>query len=127
MTTAIARMVSMKTGEVQEIEYVPPVEPTPDPAVVLAAWRETAFIDKATFLLRSADAGLITDQEAVDGAQGIWPTSFDAALAGLTGKKPRDARVVFAGAVNIHRNNEFVAVVQAFKQLTDEQVDALFL
>ena len=88
--------------------------------------RAGASIDRAAFCNGLADAGVITDAEAIDAARGEWPASFAGFLDYLTDKQRRDAQITWASCVTIQRNHEFVVSLAWWTAMTDEQVDALF-
>ena len=89
-------------------------------------WRKTASLSRVDFVNAAAEAGLMTDPEAIDGARGIWPASFNGALNDMTAKEKREAKVAWAGGDTINRNHPLIALVGQFKGQTDEQLDALF-
>lgn len=89
-------------------------------------WRKTAALDRADFVNAAADAGILTDDEAIIAALGQWPESLEGALSAMSLGEARTAKVVWASRSVINRNHPLIAAVTAFKKLTDEQVDALF-
>lgn len=90
-------------------------------------WRETASLPRADFVNAAADAGLLTDDEAIEAAKGGWPASFDAALTSLDTAGKRRAKVLWASVIDIHRNADLIGLIIASTiPLTATQVDTLF-
>jgi hypothetical protein len=95
----------------------------PDP---LIAWRAAAWMDRADFVNGAADLGLLTDEEAIAAAQGVWPTSFDGALPSDP-SEARRAKVLWASTATISRNADLItAIIASPIPITEAQVDALF-
>ena len=88
--------------------------------------RASTSIDRAAFCNGLADAGVIKDDEAIAAARGDWPASFAGFLDYLTDKQRRDAQITWASCVTVERMHEFVLLLAWWKDMTDEQVDALF-
>lgn len=95
-------------------------------AANLAAWRETATLTRRQFCLACLQAGLLTPDDAVTAASGGWPSSFDAALAGLSAMEVAAAKVEWAAVSTIRRTAPLLVAVQAVAGVTDAQLDALF-
>lgn len=92
----------------------------------LEEWRESAVIDKASFLIKVKDAAILTKAEAKAAAKGEWPASFAAALTSMTAKEAEDAEITWAATRDVRRNSPLISYVQAVAGLTDIQVDDLF-
>lgn len=129
MTAAIAKMVSMKTGSITEVEVQLPVI---DPAEVLAQWREVRVVSRADFLTAAKRAGILTQAEAVLAAKGDMPAAFQAIIDGavtaeqLTQQEAEDALILWAGLSEVRRNHPLIALFAAGMGYTDAQIDALF-
>jgi hypothetical protein len=115
-------IVNASTGEVTVDEaftatdFTPPIEDR----------REGATLDRAAFLLGCVSADIITEAEAEEAADGSWPTSFNAFLAGMTAAQRIEAKAVWASRADIRRNSDLLALVAANKGVTEEELDALF-
>ena len=93
----------------------------------LESRRAAAATSRAKFCLALMDAGILTEGEAEIAARGEWPASFADALAFLPANIPAArAKVVWAGVGEVRRTDPVLLAVQAYKGLTDAQVDALF-
>jgi hypothetical protein len=101
----------------------------PDP---LIEWRETRSIPKLNFCigltktLPGMTAPLFTSVEALTALAGAWPAIV---LSFLTNLSPEQVVLIqgeWIVADNIHRSNEFVALLAYFLNLAPYQVDALF-
>ena len=88
--------------------------------------RASTSIDRAAFCNGLADAGVITDAEAIAAARGEWPSSFAGFLDYLNATQSRDAQITWASCVTVQRNHEFVVSLAWWTNMTDAQVDALF-
>src|SRR6056297_2618536 len=115
-------VVNAQTGE-QTVDdaftgadFTPPVETR----------RIFAVLDRAAFLLGCVSAGIITEAEAEEAADGSWPSSFNTFLAGMTAAQRIEAKAVWASRGDVRRNSDLLALVAANKSVTDEQLDALF-
>jgi hypothetical protein len=101
----------------------------PEPPVkadTIENFRATAKMERADFVNAAADVGLLTDDEAIQAAMGIWPDSFNAALP-ADAAEARRAKVLWASTSTIHRNAPLIAAIIASPiPITEEQVDALF-
>ena len=96
------------------------------PVQTIEQIRASTSIDRAAFCNGLADAGVITDAEAIAAARGEWPTSFAGFLDYLTTTQRRDAQITWASCVTVQRNHEFVVSLAWWTNMTDAQVDALF-
>jgi len=100
-----------------------------DGVVDLAGWRERAVVSKITFCNRAADAGILSNEDAVRAALGQWPA--DPVIAGfltlLTAKQKREAEIEWAASTEVRRMNVYLLTMQSLLELTDEAVDALFV
>ena len=88
--------------------------------------RASTSIDRSAFCNGLADAGVLTDAEAIAAARGEWPASFAGFLDYLTTTQRRDAQITWASCVTVQRNHEFVVSLAWWTNMTDAQVDALF-
>ena len=81
-----------------------PLQPAPVLPFVptLADRRASAFQSKRAFLLAVMAESVLTPDDAVFAAQGGWPTSFDAFLAGMNSADRARAKISWAGASEIY-------------------------
>ena len=123
-----AILAGLENGQIVEIINGRPVamdRPAPDPAQVLAAWRDTKTIPRTQFCLNCKRAGLLSGAEAISAARGEWPSTFAAALIGLP-MDADEAQIIWAALSEVHRNDPVLEEIRVFKNLTHEEVDALF-
>lgn len=110
-------------GVPQAVFPTPPTE-----AEILAAERAGMSLTRLQFALQALAAGVMTAVEA-EGFVGprTIPALGEAALA-LIEDAPLQAiaRIRFAGAQTIERNDPFVPLLKAAAEWTDEQVDDFF-
>lgn len=124
--------VPIKPGETYEWDGSAWVDNPPDPAAVLAEKRSLAFVSRAAFFIGVWKAGILSRSDAEMGSRGEMPTDFTLALTAavvasqITQAEADEATILLAGAIQIDRTNEYVALMQAYYSLTDAQVDALF-
>jgi hypothetical protein len=100
--------------------------------------RAGTSIDRAAFCNGLADAGVITDEEAISAARGDWPASFAGFLTAtigdgagheipmFTAAQQRAIQITWAACVTVQRNHEFVLSLAWWTSMADVQVDALF-
>lgn len=93
-------------------------------AEAIEAKRARAFLDRASFCIACRNAGILTPQEAKDAARGDWPVKFTPAIVGTPMED--DAEIIWAGAAHISRVHPLVAMLAAFANLDDVQLDAMF-
>ncbi|MDO8985346.1 hypothetical protein [Cypionkella sp.] len=98
----------------------------PDPAVVLAAWRDTRKLSRAEFCLAILRAGLVTPEEAVVAAQGQIPAPLTGAIAQMPEPQRNEARVLWAGLTEVQRNHPLVLLAGEAEGLDAAALDALF-
>lgn len=96
------------------------------PTQTIEQIRASTSINRAAFCNGLADAGVITDAEAIAAARGEWLSSFAGFLDYLTEKQRRDAQITWASCVTVQRNHEFVVSLAWWTNLSDAQVDTLF-
>lgn len=97
-----------------------------EPQVPIEDRRATATLDRAAFLLGCVTAGIITEAEAEEAADGSWPSSFNTFLGGMTAVQRIEAKAVWASRADVRRNSDLLALVAENKNVTAEQLDALF-
>lgn len=90
----------------------------------IEAKRARAFLDRASFCIACRSAGILTPQEAKDAARGDWPVKFTPAIVGTPMED--DAEIIWAGAAHISRVHPLVAMLAAFANLDDAQLDEMF-
>lgn len=117
MTVDNSELLAELAGNVAP--YVPPV-------ITVEQIRAGTSIDRSAFCNGLADAGVLTDAEAIAAARGEWPASFAGFLDYLTTTQRRDAQITWASCVTVQRNHEFVVSLAWWTNMTDAQVDALF-
>ena len=105
---------------------VPTTVVTEAPAKTLEDIRASTSLDRAAFCNGLADAGVISDNEAIAAARGEWPASFAGFLDYLTAAQRRDAQITWASCVTVQRNHEFVVSLAWWTNMEDTQLDALF-
>lgn len=96
---------------------------------VLIARKALQPVTRTQFAIALAAQGIINTEEAINFAGGNGLPAFaEAAIAnsGMDGIEQMAATVKALSVLNIRRDNPIVAVMQAAKELTDIQVDALF-
>ena len=108
------------------------------PTQTLDQIRAAAFLERADFCNALADAGVLTDAEAISTARGDWPASFAGFLtatvsdgegnevAMFSAAQQRAIQVTAASCLTFQRNHEFVLMLGWWTGMTDVQVDALF-
>lgn len=96
--------------------------PPPDPN----ATRNNAAIERAEFCNNLAAAGILTDSDAIKGAQGFWPDAMISFLDYLDATQRRDVQIEWATVLTIRRMHPFVLSLGSWLGLTDAQVDTLF-
>jgi hypothetical protein len=102
------------------------ITPYAPPVMTVEEIRAYTAIDRAVFCNGLADAGVITDAEAIAAARGEWPSSFAGFLDYLNTTQSRDAQITWASCVTVERTHEFVLLLAWWKDMTDAQVDTLF-
>jgi len=115
--TANATYAALVASGVDIADYEPPT---------LGQIRAYTAIDRAAFCNGLADAGVITDAEAIAAARGEWPASFAGFLDYLNATQSRDAQITWASCVTVERMHEFVLLLAWWNDMTDAQVDTLF-
>jgi len=88
--------------------------------------RKQAVLSRETFLIGCVSASIITEAEAEEAADGSWPSSFNAFLAGMTATQRIEAKALWASRANVRRDSPLLALVAANKGVTDAELDALF-
>lgn len=130
-----AALAGMLDGKIVTVEggfaVIDPPEPEPEVApeiepLTIEQIRASTSIDRAAFCNGLADAGVITDAEAIAAARGEWPSSFAGFLDYLNAAQSRDAQITWASCVTVQRNHEFVISLAWWTNMTDAQVDTLF-
>jgi hypothetical protein len=101
------------------------VTPQPDPAETLAAWRETADMDKGAFCIGLMRAGVLPPQEAVAASKGEWPATFASAVSNLP-IDPDEAQIIWASTARVRRLHPILLALIPLSPLTDADVDAMF-
>jgi hypothetical protein len=104
--------------------FAPP--PDPSEAEVLAAWRSTATVSRAEFVIACVGAGILTEADGEKAATGEWPDAFNGFLTGMDFAGRVRARAEWKDNATIRRLAPTLLALQAVAKLTDEQVDALF-
>jgi hypothetical protein len=104
-----------------------PEQPTAEEA--LAAWRARAVLTRIQFALQAVADGKMTAAEAEAWVgSGTIPALGETALLLIADTALRTAaRIRFAGAVFIARNDPFLPALQAAAEWTDAQVDDFFI
>lgn len=102
------------------------VTPTPDPAEVLAAWRETAKLPRAEFVIACVGAGIIDEVNGEVAAAGEWPDAFNSFLTGLDFADRVRARADWKDNATISRGSQTLAALQQAVGVTDDALDAIF-
>lgn len=98
-----------------------------DTALDLAEWRASAVVTKIEFINRAADAGIITNADAMIAARGEWPGAMADFLLLLNEKQKREAVVEWGQSTVVERANAFIMAMGSWLSLTEEQIDALFM
>jgi hypothetical protein len=89
-------------------------------------FRNTAKLSRSDFLNAAADAGMVTDDEAITASLGNWPASFNAILSSDP-VEARKAKVLWASTTDVSRNSDLLAAVVASDiPITDDMLDAMF-
>jgi hypothetical protein len=103
------------------------IEPAPyvEPQLSLEEKRARAFMPKDDFIIVALDLEVLSETDAEEATNG-WPTGWDGFFEGQPARARIEAKARWAAAVNIHRNAPLIEALAAFKNLTPEQVDALF-
>lgn len=94
----------------------------------LAADRAAMVLTRLQFALQALASGMMSEAEAIAfvGPR-VIPAIGEAALLSVEEGLARSvARIRFAGAETIERNDPFIPALQAAADLTDEEVDAFF-
>ncbi len=91
-------------------------------------FRETAKMSKSSFCIALAQAGVLSDADAILAAKGDWPAPFASAISGLTADKQLEVQVEWAAAQEIHRNHWALDILAAAATppISGEQLDAMF-
>jgi hypothetical protein len=97
-----------------------------DPAEALAAWRSTATVSRAEFVIACVGAGILTEADGEKAATGEWPDAFNGFLTGMDFAGRVRARAEWKDNATIRRLAPTLLALQAVAKLTDDQVDALF-
>lgn len=105
-----------------EIDALPKA---PTAAEALAAWRETADMDKGAFCIGLKRLGVLPAAEAVAASKGEWPATFSSATADLP-IDPDEAAIIWAATTRVRRVHPVLLALIPKSPLTDAQVDALF-
>lgn len=106
-------------------DIAPYVGPTDEE--LRAGWRASAFLSRMEFVLACKRAGILSTDEAIEAAKGDWPASFADALADPdVGMDPDEAQIIWAAASQVERLHPLIAAVQTHRDMTDDEVDALF-
>jgi hypothetical protein len=91
-----------------------------------ANFRNTAKLSRSDFLNAAADAGMVTDEEAITASLGNWPASFNAILSSDP-VEARKAKVLWASTTDVSRSSDLLAAVVASDiPITDDMLDAMF-
>lgn len=99
----------------------------PSDAEKLEREREQMSLSDIQFSIAAVAAGFLTAEEAEGWvARGDIPTVALAAIAALPEEVRPVARIRFAGARTLARNDPFVGLVAQVLQMTPEQVDDFF-
>jgi hypothetical protein len=89
-------------------------------------FRNTAKLSRSDFLNAAADAGMVTDDEAITASLGNWPASFNAILSSDP-VEARKAKVLWASTTDVSRSSDLLAAVVASDiPITDDMLDAMF-
>jgi len=99
---------------------------TANAAGALDRARAAATLPREAFLIGCVAAGIITEAEAEEAADGSWPSSFNAFLAGMNGSQRIEAKALWASRAEVRRDSPLLALVAANKNMTDAQLDTLF-
>lgn len=98
-----------------------------DPTAELAAERARMVLSRAQFATAAFLEELITEEEATAYAgAGTLPAFAVTAIATLPQPQQAPARILAAGAREIARSNQLIALMQAALDMPDEDVDELF-
>lgn len=90
-------------------------------------WRARATRKRAPFCIAAKRLGMLTPEEAILASGGGWPQSFTDALAKLPAEiDSDDAKIIWAGIGEVHRNDPVLNAVATAKGFTPKQVDKLF-
>lgn len=100
------------------------VENPPPPSPPLAV---PDIISRRQLLIALAQAGLITEAEALAAARtGDVPAAIDAVFAQLPGEQALAARITWATMTRVERSHPLVQAIINAQLATAEQMDALF-
>lgn len=87
------------------------------------------ILTKTEFCRALYHAKILPEELVVDTALGKWPSTFEAAIAGLPEPARVDAKLAWAGAVSVSRNAplflQLLAFFAALRGLSTEQADLL--
>lgn len=107
----------------------PELEPAPPPLTpeeALAAWRGTAKISKAEFILGLILLEILTLDDAIGASRGNWPTALAGFLDYLTPEQSAQVQIEWATRTTIGRMDTYVLVLGSYLSLTDAQLDGIF-
>jgi len=87
--------------------------------------RTTASLPKDDFILAALDVGILSEADAEEATNG-WPTGWNDFFTGQPARNRIEAKARWASTTTVRRNAPLIEALAAFKNLTPEQVDALF-
>lgn len=120
------RSFNAATGEWTEIaQDAPSFEHVLTPAEALAAWRETADMEKGAFCIGLMRLKVLPEQEAIAASEGKWPQTFADAIAKMP-IDPAEAKIIWATTTRVRRLHPILLALIPMSPLTAEQVDAMF-
>ena len=93
---------------------------------ILKEWREGANTSREAFCMACFKAGILSSDEAVIAAQGVWPASFDNSLVDFTDSQIVEAKIQWACTNTVQRNSVLLEKLRTANGLTHDAIDALF-
>lgn len=96
------------------------------PAPTLEEKRAAAAMERSAFLVACVAAGVITEAEAEEAADGSWPATFDAFLGNMTTLMRIEAKAKWSQRGVVRRDSPLLTLVAAEKGVSDEALDAIF-
>ena len=98
----------------------------PPPAPVAAVPPVPASVSRAQFFHAAAQAGIITNAEAIAVFTGVVPASLSTAIATLSASQQFAANIAILGNTTFERANPLLITLGAAMGKTPAQIDALF-
>jgi len=99
-----------------------------EPQAPIEERRAAAALSRADFLKACNAAGIITDGDAEEAADGSWPVGFNPFLVSLTVAQRIDAKSTWADNPLVRRDSALLAQIAAAQdpEVSPAQLDAMF-